>query len=240
MAESPVEVFAIGKNRWLRGDRYPLPDTEWVSFYLGSDTGANTSSGDGQLSRSPVRSGREFDTYVCDPEDPTPSLWFGAAADYNHLVREREDVLVYQTGSLTDSLMVVGPVSLKIFASSSAPDCDWIAYWRVFDVDTGQPALMGRGVLRASYRNSSQVPESTMAGEIVEYTLDMSHMGVFLPTGSVIRVEIASAGFPDWSRNLHTGQVSELGSDINSAEQRIYHSPEYPSRLLLPVVILDR
>ncbi|MFC1529880.1 CocE/NonD family hydrolase [Gemmatimonadota bacterium] len=240
MEESPVELFAIGQNRWLRSDTYPLPGTEWLPFYLSSEAGANTSGGDGQLSRQSPGAGLEFDTYTCDPGDPTPSLYFGYEAEYDRLVRGREDILVFDTEPLTDPLMVAGPISLKLFASSSASDTDWIAYWRVFDGETGQPALMGRGVLRASYRNSSREPELIEPGEIYEYTLDMWHMGVFLPAGSVIRVEIASAGFPDWSRNLQTGAVSELESDYVTAVQRIYHSAGYPSRLVLPVVDLDR
>ncbi|MFC1628701.1 CocE/NonD family hydrolase [Gemmatimonadota bacterium] len=239
MDEPPVEVFAIGKNRWLKCDEYPLPETEWMPFYLSSETGANTSKGDGRLSRQLTDSGGEFDTYICDPGDPTPSLWFGAGLDYDRRLLEREDILVFETGPLSDSLMVAGPISMRIFASSTAPDTDWIAYWRVFDGETGQPALMGRGVLRASYRNSSRSPEPIEPGEVYEYSLDMVHMGVFLPAGSVIRVEIASAGYPDWSRNLQTGEVSELGSEYVSAEQRIWHTAEYPSRLILPVVDLD-
>ncbi|MGD8540638.1 MAG: hypothetical protein PVI66_18140, partial [Candidatus Aminicenantes bacterium] len=54
--------------------------------------------------------------------------------------------------------------------------------------------------------------------------------------GERIRMEIASSSFPEYSRNLNTGGHSEMGAEYVSAVQRIYHTAEYPSHLLLPVI----
>jgi putative CocE/NonD family hydrolase len=239
MDEPVVEVFATGKNQWLRGDDFPLPETERMTLHLSSEAGANSCAGDGTLSLDPPADGRDYDIYTSDPADPAPSLWFGAAADYDSLVRERKDLLVYETEPLSEPMMVAGPIALRLFASSSAPDTDWIAYWRVFNEETGQQNLMNRGVLRASYRAGNRIPEPIEPDKVYEYMLDLHHAGVFLSEKSVIRIEIASAAFPDWSRNLQTGEPSELESRFVSAEQRIWHSEECPSCLILPLVSLD-
>jgi len=49
-------------------------------------------------------------------------------------------------------------------------------------------------------------------------------------------MEISSASFPEYSRNLNTGGHNEMETEYVSAVQRIYHTDEYPSHLLLPVI----
>jgi hypothetical protein len=59
---------------------------------------------------------------------------------------------------------------------------------------------------------------------------------VFL-TGHRIRAEISSSYFPYYVRNLNTGADNNgLETRMLAAAQKIYHSPEYPSHLLLPVI----
>lgn len=52
-------------------------------------------------------------------------------------------------------------------------------------------------------------------------------------------MEIASSSFPEYSRNLNTGGHSEMETEYVSAVQKIYHSQEYPSHLLLPVAKME-
>jgi predicted acyl esterase len=39
-----------------------------------------------------------------------------------------------------------------------------------------------------------------------------------------------------FSRNLNTGGHNETETEYVSAEQKIYHTEEYPSHVLLPVI----
>ena len=54
--------------------------------------------------------------------------------------------------------------------------------------------------------------------------------------GYRLRLDIASAAFPEYSRNLNTGETSELGTGSTVAHQTLYRGPEHPSHLLLPVI----
>ncbi|MCX6566172.1 MAG: hypothetical protein NTW38_07075 [Candidatus Aminicenantes bacterium] len=54
-----------------------------------------------------------------------------------------------------------------------------------------------------------------------------------------IRVEVASAMFPLFSRNLNTGGHNEKETKFRRATQRVYHTAEYPSHVLLPVVEVE-
>jgi putative CocE/NonD family hydrolase len=234
-----VKVFAIGPNRWLEADSYPLRGTSQVKLFLTSAGGANTSGGDGALHFHEPDASPEYDSYVYDPADPTPSLWYEELAGYDATVRSREDILVYETEPLTDSLLVMGPVSLRLYASSSAKDTDWVAYWRIID-EQGEQVPMGRGTLRARFRNSPRHPELLREHQIYEYTLDLWHMGMLIEKGWRIRLEIASACFPAFSRNLNTGGGNETETEYVTAEQRVFHSHSYSSHLLLPVVDLTQ
>jgi predicted acyl esterase len=51
-----------------------------------------------------------------------------------------------------------------------------------------------------------------------------------------VRVEISSSNFPRFDRNPNTGH--ELGTDtaLRPAQQTVYHTADYPSHILLPVI----
>ena len=81
--EPMVQLFAVGANRWLEGNDYPLPGTEFRRLYLSPST---TPAGVNRMHRlqwTEPREESEFETYVYDPSDPTPSMYFGA----RHFVR---------------------------------------------------------------------------------------------------------------------------------------------------------
>jgi predicted acyl esterase len=79
-------------------------------------------------------------------------------------------------------------------------------------------------------------PELLEAGRVYEYQLDLWQTGITITKGRRLRVEVASAAYPIFSRNLNTGGHSETETRYVAAEQAIYHSAEYPSHVLLPVI----
>ena len=74
--EPLVSIFTMGSNKWLHGAEYPLPQTRFEKWYFTSESGANTSAGDGRLSTQPPRADSSPDKYVYDPGDPTPNPKF--------------------------------------------------------------------------------------------------------------------------------------------------------------------
>jgi putative CocE/NonD family hydrolase len=236
--EPPVQVFAIGPNRWLEAETYPLPRTSWIKFFLGSGGSASIRSGRGRLSLQQPADGPAFDSYVYDPGDPTPSLWYERLASYESAISDRDDLLIYESDPLAESIMVMGPITAHLHAASSARDTDWIVYWRIID-EEGRMLPMGRGMLRARFRKSASEPRFLVEDQVYEYAIDLWHMGIRIDRGWRIRLEIASACFPSLSRNLNTGGRNEMDVEFVSARQRVFHSPEHPSHLALPVIDLD-
>ncbi len=257
-SEPLAQYFVMFSNTWVKGPVYPVPETRFTKYYLESDRGANTSRGDGLLALEPPAGGRESDAYVYDPGDPTPwpEYYFKsdeeaerekgkpvdtaaeearARAFHASVTEKRNDILVFQTPPLEAPVSVAGPISAELYASTSAPDTDW--YMTLMDVDEkGQIFHLAHGVARARYRSSLERPELLKGGEVVKYALDLWQTGITFQKGHRIRVEVASAMFPLFSRNLNTGGRNETETKFRTADQRIFHSARYPSHVLLPVV----
>jgi putative CocE/NonD family hydrolase len=261
LEEPLVQIFVMFSNLWLTGDTYPLPQTRFSKLYLGSRQGANTSRGDGFLTWEPAEDdGREFDAYLYDPGDPTPHPDWAFKSDaelkkdkkqaldldaekkraeafHDSVTDRREDILVYQTPVLEKPVTIAGPVSALIHAASSARDTDWFV--TLMDVDEqGKIFPLVHGTIRARFRNSLRQPELLEKDKVYAYAIDMWQTGITFQKGHRIRVEVSSALFPMFSRNLNTGGHNEKEKKFVSARQRIYHSPAYPSHLVLPVIEL--
>ncbi len=84
-------------------------------------------------------------------------------------VENRPDVLVYSTPPLDQDLEVTGPVTLDLFAKSSAVDTDFTA--KLVDVwPNGFAQNLTEGILRASFRESTTgAPKPIVPGKVYEY-----------------------------------------------------------------------
>jgi putative CocE/NonD family hydrolase len=243
--EPLVQVFNFGPNNWLEADTYPLPGTSFVKYFISSEKGANTSHGDGRLGLRKSSSTRQYDTYTYDPGNPSPCfidhLKKDALEQYKNLLGSREDILIYETAPFEEPLTIAGPISALLYASSSAKDTDWCVTLYVVAED-GEISPMGMtwGVLRARFRKSMDAPQFLEKEKVYEFAIDLSHTGQTFQKGERIRMEVSSASFPEYSRNLNTGGHNEMEKEYVSAVQRIYHTEEYSSHLLLPVVKMER
>lgn len=156
-------------------------------------------------------------------------------AFYGRINEERKDILVYETTPMEQPLTFAGPVSAVLYAESSAKDTDWFMRLSMIQED-GNVYPLVHGVIRARYRNSFSAPEMLQPGEIYEYQLDLWQTGITVPTGAKLRVEVASASFPMFSRNLNTGGHNETETEYTTARQTVYHDINHPSHILLPVI----
>jgi predicted acyl esterase len=93
----------------------------------------------------------------------------------------------------------------------------------------------GNDVLRASYRQPQRRRLLT-PGEVYKLTLVNMRTGNVFATGHRIRVQISGSFFPDFSRNLQSGEPETASANMRKAEIRVYHDRDHPSRIMLPVV----
>jgi uncharacterized protein len=225
-----VIYYLMGANRWCIANDWPVPEARSTALYLGSDQ---------TLSFDAPQSPSEPDHYTYDPRNPTPTvggsvlsyLYPAGSIDVSE-VQQREDVLTYTTQMLERDLDVVGPLRLILYASSSAVDTDFSG--RLSDVfPDGRAIQLQSGILRARYRNLAGDPELLEPGKIYRLEIDLWATANRFKAGHRLRLDISSADFPRFDRNTNCGGESR---DPISARQTIYHDPEHPSHLLLPVL----
>ena len=105
---------------------------------------------------------------------------------------------------------------------------------------TKQPNLSrmspGLDVVRASYRNLEKGRQLLTPGQVYEIRLDRLVTSNVFQTGHRIRVQISATFFPNFSRNLHTGDLESVSARRQKATIRLYHDREHPSEVSLHVV----
>ena len=247
-ATKPVRYFVMGVNEWRDSESWPPKDAKKRKYFLHSSSDANGPAGNGFLYTDPhqeFRASSPTDTYIYDPANPVPTVGGPLCCDGEHFaggprdqseIEKRQDVLVYSTAPLQQDVEVTGPVTLNLFAKSSAVDTDFTA--KLVDVGPdGFARNVTEGILRAKYRESTKgAPKLITPGEVYEYKIDMwSTSNVFLK-GHKIRLEVSSSNFPRFDRNLNTGKDSATSSEMVKATNTILHDAAHPSALILPVV----
>ncbi|MGO9272752.1 MAG: CocE/NonD family hydrolase [Terriglobia bacterium] len=241
--EKPVKIFVMGRNLWREEDRWPPASALTTRYYLHSSGKASGLAGDGALDTTPPQS-ETADRFTYDPVDPVPTRGGSLCCDAGHLApgpldqrpdEARSDVLVFSTPAFTQDFEATGPVSVELYASSSAVDTDFTA--KLVDVwPNGFAQNLTDGVVRARYRDSQEKPELMNPGQTYKFTIDLwATSNVFL-VGHKLRLEISSSNFPRFDRNLNTGENQDRATRWVKATNAVYHDREHPSALVLSVV----
>ncbi len=213
---APVRVFVRGAAVWREAPGWPLPGAEAAVFHLRGGGHANGRTGDGALAPEAPTGDEPADGYGYDPRDPVLADDVSAQC--------RDDVLCYTAQSVSEPWTLGGPVSVVLFAASSAAVTDFTAALVALDAD-GTPRTLCDGVLR-----SHGAP-----GEARRIELDLGAACARLEAGQRLRLTVSSSAFPRWDRASHTevepGAAAE--SEVASARQTVFHDRERPSHLRL-------
>jgi putative CocE/NonD family hydrolase len=249
-------VFETGTNRWRTFDAWPPKGTTPSALYLREN---------GRLSFDPPPTAKTFDAYRSDPAHPVPFIERQATdrtTDYmiqdQRFASRRPDVLVYESGPLTDDVTIAGPVRPSFWVSTSGTDADWVV--KLIDVypddATEKAAATGTGplrpgqsmagyqqlvrgdVLRGKFRNSLEKPEPFVPGAETHIEFEMLDVLHTFRKGHRIMVQVQSSWFPLVDRN--PGQFMDIyhakPSDYRPTTQRVFHSAATASRLEVNVL----
>ena len=117
-------------------------------------------------------------------------------------------------------------------------ETDFVA--KLIDVYPDGTAInVAEGLLRTRYRKSLDQPKKLNPGEIYELMIDLVDTSNLFLKGHRIRLDVTSSHFPQFNRNLNTGEAFGLHQKPQVANQTIYHSNTYPSHFILPVIPSD-
>lgn len=268
LPKQPIQLFVMGTGDgsktehgklnhggyWKESNAWPLDNTNTTTYYFHQN---------GQLHPQPVEHLETSTTYTFDPKHPVPTLggnvsarvkdgaynqreradFFGSQPPYLPL-RSRDDILVFQTEPLEDDVQIIGPISVKLYCSSTGIDTDFTVklldvYPPSEDFPAGFDLNLTDGIARMSYRNGRPTRDLIEPDKVYEVEINPFPTANVFKKGHRIRVDISSSNFPRWDVNPNTGEP--LGQHRRSipVDNTIYHSKEYPSQIVLPIVQLN-
>jgi len=256
-AIAEVTAFETGSNVWRQYTAWPPVQAKARTLYFGAG---------GKLSWTQPAAGADFDEYVSDPKKPVPYIGYATTdVPQEYMVSDqrfaasRPDVLVYQSEVLEEDVTVAGPVTPKLFVSTTGTDADWVVKLidvypaeypggerapRGKDVGAPQTSLAGfqqlvRGnPLRGKFRNSFEKPEPFVPGKVEAISYHLGDVNHTFRRGHRIMVQVQSSWFPliDLNPQTFTAIPKAKPEDFKAATQRVYHAPQTPSGLQLLVM----
>lgn len=239
---------------WIESSAWPLPQSEEWRFFLHAD---------GRLSQIPPTAAAAPLVYNFDPGDPVPTIggaltsgwpvFEGGGFDQQEDERfygvsrvglplsARADVLSFETEALEADMAIVGPVTMRLFASTDGPDTDFTAklidvYPPSEDYPTGFALILTDGIFRCRYRKSFEQPESCMPDEVMEITIEPFATANLFKAGHRIRVDISSSNFPKYDVNPNTGAPEGTGRTRRVARNAVFCDSTHPSSLTLHMI----
>jgi len=208
----PVKLFVMGENRWMTAASYPPPGQP-KKYFLAGNFALLPDSGDSR---------QGTDQYVYDPGDPTPSprtldddeMEFR----YSKMLAKRKDIVAYRTAPIQEPFKILGPMSAVIYVSSDAPETD--IFVRISEEDPSHGHfLLAEGKSRVRFQGTKPA----------RVEVDLWRTAIRIAKGNRLVVDIASASFPVYARNLNTGENSLTGKIYRKAKIAVHRSAEFPS-----------
>jgi len=261
-----ASTFQSGSNTWHTYTAWPPKEAVATNLYLHED---------GTLTfEAPIAAeSSAYREYVSDPANPVPYRQRPISPTYpagdwrtwevadQRFVDGRPDVLTFVGAALEHDLVVTGPLSAELFASTSGTDSDFVvklidvfpqdAQKNAWEAEAGpKPGQFAQSlngyelpvameVRRGRYLRSYEHAEPLKANEAREWEIPLrDHDHVFLK-GHRIMVQAQSTWFPLIDRNPQRFVKSiydATAADFVKATQRIYCTPKMASHLTLPVV----
>lgn len=231
--DAPVQIFYMGVNKWRGEQDWPIPGATPTRWHLQPG---------GKLAPAPP-TGTATTTYRYDPNDPVPTTGgnncCGAPTIAGPVDQApldgRADIVRFTSEPLTAAVTIAGPVKMDLYAATDGRDTDWMV--KLIDVHPdGKAYPMAEGILRARFREGLDKPKLLTPGETYRYEIDMVGTALAFLPGHRIRVDVTSSNFPQFDRNLNTGDPLGKGATPRAAQQTIHHSAARPSAIILPVV----
>jgi len=242
-------VFNTGVNQWRRFDAWPPAEAPVERLYLDRDGGLSFDA--------PGGSG--FVEYLSDPSRPVPFVATSLrGGDRSFVVEDqrfasrRPDVAVFQTAPLEAPLTLAGPVTARLYVSTSQTAADWIV--KLIDVYPGDhppfphepderlggyQQLLRFEAMRGRYRTSYSRPEPFEPHRVTEVAVPLQGVCHTFQPGHRVMVHVQSTFFPLIDRNPQTYVDNIHKADPTTfvkAVHRVFCSVGHPSHLEVGVL----
>jgi len=245
-----ITIFETGSNFWKYYNSWPPPNVQDEEIFLDENFTLSFNA--------PSVEADSFDSYISNPAKPVPytNILRDSRAFYpkeymtedQRFAYVRTDVLSYSSEVLEEDITFSGPLTAKLFVSTTGTCSDWVVKLiDVFPFDEPNPVpnpdglemggyqMLVRGeIFRSKFRKSYEFPEAMTPGEVTEINIPMMDVNHTFKKDHRIMLQIQSSWFPYFDRNpqkfLDIYSAGE--TDFNSAVQKVYRKGFFSSRLL--------
>ncbi len=164
---------------------------------------------------------------------------FGADPPYGPL-EARDDVLVFRTPPLEEAVRIAGPIRVRVFGSTDAPDTDFTAklideYPESDAHPEGYALNLSDSICRARLRGYREEPDPIQSGQVYEFYMEPYDTANTFAAGHRVRLDVSSSNFPRFDVNHNTGGPLYGGENYRVAENTVYHERDHPTHVELPV-----
>lgn len=153
----------------------------------------------------------------------------------------RSDVISFRTQPLAADIEVCGPVTVRLFVSSDAPDTDFTAalldcYPANADYPEGYALRISDSIKRLRFRNGYDREDFVAPSDIVEVTIELYPTANAFKAGHRIGIELSSSNYPRFDINPNTGEPIGRHTHTRTALNTVWHHTEHASRVELSVM----
>ena len=235
-------VMGPGAENWKYADDLEAIATEHRKLYLTSqDSVANDVFHSGTLVDQAVVSAP--DKFVYDPLDVRPAEIDKEDSskpflDERYILNLFGKGVIYHSAPFSEATEVSGYIKVSAWISMDVPDTDFSA--TLYEVlPDGSNVALTSDLLRARYRESLEKGKLVTPGQITRYDFDSFRwFSRRVSKGSRLRLVLNCLNTMYYEKNYNSGGAveSESGKDAKTAHVVLYHDPEHPSVLEIPVV----
>lgn len=153
----------------------------------------------------------------------------------------RPDILVFQTAPLEAAIEVTGPITVRLWISSSAVDTDFTAklldvYPPNEDYPGGYHMNLVDSIIRTRFRNGYECEELMEPGTVCPAQIELPPTSNLFQIGHRIRLDISSSNFPRFDVNPNTGEALGRHTHQIVARNVVYLDAAHPSHVILPII----
>jgi predicted acyl esterase len=251
MDGAPVKLYVRGANVWRTEEEWPPKRAQYVPYFLCTGPSNSVASlNDGALSIEPPLADEPATRYTYPDWEWINGVVVTGADGRPDFTRR---VLTFTSAPLAADVEVTGPIVLKLYASSTAIDTQFIV--KLSDQHPQDGAARGRGEqpsftpvskgwLKASHREKDAArstpirpfythtnPQPLTPGEIYQFDIEVLPISYVFKQGHRIRLELANGDSPVTDGVFsHPYHPTQIGTDT------IHHDGARASCLMLPVI----
>lgn len=233
--EPNVRYYQLGENSW-KNDTAWIPSATEFDFYFHPD---------GTLENFAPAGGNDSAVIIYDPRDPSPTIGGPTLSPdllqgpyrQDTAVENRNDVLVFTSGELTQNVVLKGKPGVHLKISSDRLDTDFAV--RLTDVyPDGKSMFISDGIFRMRFRNGFTAADTSvmLPGTIYDVSIALPDVAYTFLAGHRIRADITSSNYPRFDSNLNNGQQMYAAGDTLIATNTVYLNSQNFSYIRMPLI----